>query len=141
PAHDRFERNIGNRFRRKLPLKSENTGCGSRNDKGRRSSEMSARFMKYVWDSTVPRRLKHVLVKLAFHANEDGAQVFPSAKTLARACGLTERAVRSILSQLRKMGVIEVTEPADTVTKKPTVYRIVVSALPGLREARRRRFQ
>mgnify|MGYP001950276025 CR=1 FL=1 len=102
---------------------------------------MSARMMMYVWDSTIPRHLKHILIKLAFHADEYGEQAYPSAKNLARACGLKERAVRSALSQLRKMGVIEIMELADPVTKKPTVYRIVVHALPGIREARRRRFQ
>lgn len=55
---------------------------------------------------------KFVLVGLANHAGPDGSGAFPSAATLVRYTGLSERAVRTCLDRLEAEGVIRPCDPA-----------------------------
>jgi hypothetical protein len=54
---------------------------------------------------------KFVLVALANHAGPDGTGAFPSAATLVRYTGLSERTVRSCLDRLEAGGIIRRCDP------------------------------
>lgn len=49
---------------------------------------------------------RHVLLVLANYADVNGKAAFPSADTLVRQTGLSERAVRNKLAEMEEMGVI-----------------------------------
>lgn len=55
---------------------------------------------------------KFVLVGLANHAGPDGSGAFPSARTLMRYTGLSERTVRACLGRLEAAGLIRGCDPA-----------------------------
>ena len=55
---------------------------------------------------------KFVLVGLANHAGPDGTGAFPSAATLVRYTGLSERTVRGCLARLAAEGIIRPCDPA-----------------------------
>jgi len=55
---------------------------------------------------------KFVLVGLANHAGPDGSGAFPSARTLMRYTGLSERTVRACLGRLEAAGLIRPSDPA-----------------------------
>jgi Helix-turn-helix domain len=54
---------------------------------------------------------KLVLVGLANHAGPDGTGAFPSAATLVRYTGLSERTVRTCLDRLEAAGIISPCDP------------------------------
>ena len=60
---------------------------------------------------------KFVLVGLANHAGPDGAGAFPSAATLVRYTGLSERTVRTCLDRLEAEGIISPCDPAIVATR------------------------
>ena len=60
---------------------------------------------------------KFVLVGLANHAGPDGAGAFPSAATLVRYTGLSERTVRTCLDRLEAEGTISPCDPAIVATR------------------------
>lgn len=67
---------------------------------------------RYEWERLVRRcridpLTKYVGMMLAQYANSDGTQAFPSVATLARVTGLSERRVRTSLTELRALGLIK----------------------------------
>lgn len=88
---------------------------------------MSARLVSLVLASGLPAYLRLPAVVMAHHAAPDGSRVFPSVRTVARACGLKERRTRGILAELRDLGILR----AAGVTRFGTVrYAFNAAALP-----------
>lgn len=71
---------------------------------------MSVRIMSKVWDSQLGSHTeKLVLLALADNANDEGL-CWPSRKTIARKCDLSETAVRSQIKEFESAGLISITE-------------------------------
>lgn len=66
-------------------------------------------MMRASWEATLPSsRHKHVLVALAWHANDEGTNCYPSIQRLSTMTQLGERQVQRILKDLRESGEVEV---------------------------------
>jgi len=90
---------------------------------------MSVRVMSRVWQlrrEALGATEKLVLLKLADCADDDGANAFPSVRTLAEQCCMSVRATQYVLHRLRDAGLIEVQEEAQPGAYRPTTYRVVL---------------
>lgn len=80
---------------------------------------------------------RHVLLCLANYADQDGKAAFPSATTLAKDTGLSERTVRYKLDELEKAGVIVrgnqkiAAAYIDRGDRRPICYDIVMERGAG----------
>ena len=73
-------------------------------------TNMSVRIMSKVWDSQLGSHTeKLVLLALADNANDEGL-CWPSRKTIARKCDLSETAVRNQIKEFESAGLISITE-------------------------------
>jgi hypothetical protein len=70
------------------------------------------------------RTRKFVLLLLATWADADGGSCFPSVATIARAAGLTVRAVQQALACLRARGILQIEYKSGP--RQANVYRLVV---------------
>lgn len=71
---------------------------------------MSVHASAWAWKQEVDDpSTKLVLLKLADSANDDGV-CWPSQRTLARECGLTERSIRYKLGKLVNLGLLKIEE-------------------------------
>ena len=70
---------------------------------------------------------RFVLVCLANFADEDG-RCYPSVTTIARHCGMSERAVHTALETLLRLGEVELLKKGGTINKKTisNLYRVTV---------------
>ena len=87
--------------------------------------------MTVVWDIRWPTQ-NHLLVmlKLADHANDEGAKVWPAVATIAEQAQCSERTVQNVLKALRDCGLITVSKPGGG--SMPTIYAINVPLLKTL---------
>ena len=67
---------------------------------------MSIAIMTEVWKSVIPTGPKMVLLSLADNANDMG-ECYPSVRSIAAKCSMSERAVQGHVLTLEKMGVVE----------------------------------
>ena len=67
---------------------------------------MSVNLMSMVFKSDLAPTPRLVLLALADHANDEGYSIWPSANSLAKKTGLSERATKRALSQLTQMGLL-----------------------------------
>ena len=74
---------------------------------------------------------KAVLIGLANHADPDGRNCRPSVKRLMAYTSLSESTVRTKLSELRKDGIIKITQEAGQ--HRPTVYWVDIQALKKIK--------
>jgi len=72
---------------------------------------------------------KLVLIALADFAADDGTSVYPSVKTIADKCDLSERATRYTLRKLQKAGLLEMEREASQHTSRR--YLIHIEAVRG----------
>lgn len=86
---------------------------------------MSVKIIKQVWEKELPRDQQTVLLALAYHADDDGNNVFPSNELIAWRTDYSERQVQRIKRDLEASGILIVTAPANR--HKPTTYRIDMS--------------
>jgi len=90
---------------------------------------MSVTAMAWVWRQNLTPASKIVLLAIADHADDDGANAYPSKSTLALKTGYSERQVIRIVNELTDGGwLVEERRnvagiPAD---RMPKVYRIVM---------------
>lgn len=66
-----------------------------------------------------------MLIAIANHANEFGANSYPNLETLAREAGLSVRQVQRSVAQLQEMGELK----ATTRFKTSNLYQIVLPSL------------
>jgi len=76
---------------------------------------------------------KLVLIALADFAADDGTSVYPSVKTIADKCDLSERATRYTLRKLQKAGLLEMEREASQHTSRR--YLIHIEAVRGAKRA------
>ena len=74
---------------------------------------MSIALMTAAWALDLPSTEKLVLLALADNANDSGC-CWPSMATIARKCGLTDRAVRAAMRRLEEGGHVSSSERAGT---------------------------
>lgn len=85
---------------------------------------------------------RHVLLVLANYADHEGRCAFPSAATLARNTGLTERGVRMKLAELQKLGAIRLGNQAivaahiDRADRRPVVYDLCITGVNPVHPAK-----
>lgn len=85
---------------------------------------------------------RHVLLVLANYADHEGRCAFPSAATLARNTGLTERGVRLKLAELQKLGAIRLGNQAivaahiDRADRRPVVYDLCITGVNAVHPAK-----
>lgn len=85
---------------------------------------MSLEATNIVWSSKLTGSRKLVLLRLADYADKDGGSVYPSVKSLAAACCLSERAVQYTLRGLEADGLLVVVANATGGRGKAREYRI-----------------
>lgn len=68
---------------------------------------MSLQTIQAVHQSRLEPRLRHLAQTLAFYADDQGGQIWPSLSTLANNMGVSDRAVRFGLKALITKGVLE----------------------------------
>lgn len=85
---------------------------------------------------------RHVLLVLANYADHEGRHAFPSAATIARNTGLTERGVRLTLAKLQKLGAITpgnqaiVAAHIDRADRRPVVYDLCITGVNAVHPVR-----
>jgi hypothetical protein len=67
---------------------------------------MSVKIMGMVWDSSLPRNEKFILLAYADHADHEGGNIYPAVATIAKKTGYNERMVRRITKALTERGVL-----------------------------------
>jgi hypothetical protein len=82
---------------------------------------MSIEAQEYVWGIPMEAPLKLVAIALAWHANKDGTNAFPSKATLMDLTGYRERTVQRHLARLVELDIVQVQKPAGG--HRPTTYR------------------
>ena len=93
---------------------------------------MSIKVMSAVFDAGGLRPAqKSVLLALADHANEDGNSIYPSVNRVVIKTGLSERAVRKALSELRNENLLIVVR--ESTQHFPTEYAINLRKLQSLK--------
>ena len=96
------------------------------------SIQVIAKVLPKRWGSTTR---KIVAIKLADVAREDGSKIYPSVATVASESELSERQVQRVLEEFRKEGLLIVVRKGGG-RNKPTEYRLNLSAIDGLPDAR-----
>jgi hypothetical protein len=86
---------------------------------------VSIKVMTFVWES-FPGSGGDLVVLLAMadHCDDEGGNIFPSVKTLARKSRMSERGVQKILRALEADGWIVMTEEADHARQRARCYQI-----------------
>lgn len=82
--------------------------------------------MGYVLGIAMEPPLKLVALALAWHANKDGTNAFPSKALLAEETGLGERTVQRHLARLVAIDVVQIQARAGG--HRPTTYRFALTA-------------
>lgn len=92
---------------------------------------MSIRLMTLVWDIRWPTQ-NHLLVmlKLADHANDEGAKVWPAVATIAEQAQCSERTVQNVLRAFRTCGLVNVVKQGGGAS--PTIYSLNVPLIGAL---------
>ena len=85
---------------------------------------MSVKVMTWVWALDLESYSKFVLLKLADCADDEGGNSYPSVRTVAHICGLSERTVQRILKRFTESGVIEVAANEKGGWRRSRVYRL-----------------
>jgi len=96
---------------------------------------VSIQAMAWAMDQTVVANptARHVLLVLANYADVKGKAAFPSAETIVRQTGLSERSVRNKLAEMEEIGVIVRGNQAivqayiDRGDRRPICYDIVMN--------------
>jgi biotin operon repressor len=99
---------------------------------------MSYRIQPLIWRAQLDPTAKLVLLKMADHADHDGANVYPSVPAIASACGLKDRAVQSAIRRLRDLGAVIEVRPADFGARRPTEYRLNLTRIEALADDQHR---
>lgn len=77
-----------------------------------------------------PASLKLVAVVMAVHANKDSARFWPSVRTLAAECSLSETQLKRILAQMRELQLLRKVEASAGGSRSATtVYEFDLSQL------------
>jgi hypothetical protein len=95
---------------------------------------MSYRLIDQVRRSQLPPTLKLVAWTLANYARDDGRSIYPGLARLVTETGLGRATVYRALRALQDRGVLQVEQPH--APHRPTHYRLEVSSLPMMREAK-----
>jgi len=89
---------------------------------------MSIKLMSEVWRCELSRPEQAILLALADHADDSGANVFPSIAHIGWKTGYSDRQVQRIMSSLRERSILEIVAPATW--NKPTEYQITLANAP-----------
>ncbi|MCC6943761.1 MAG: hypothetical protein IT335_04230 [Thermomicrobiales bacterium] len=91
---------------------------------------MSARVAGLVWQSSLSRLDKYLMLALADHAHDDGSHVFPSVPMVAWKTMYEERQVRRRLREFEELGYLVRETEGMGGRGRSTLYRIDLDALP-----------
>jgi hypothetical protein len=97
---------------------------------------MGLKLQRLVLGSALPARLRFLTTVLALYGDEDGGNIYPSIDRLAREIDVHRTGVMLKLKELRSLGVL-VVERKGGGRRRPTLYRLVIDALPVAAENRR----
>lgn len=61
---------------------------------------MSVKIMGMVWDCSLPRDMKFILLAYADHADHEGKSIYPAVATIMKKTGYSERSVQAITRKL-----------------------------------------
>jgi hypothetical protein len=100
---------------------------------------MSGLLAGKVWLSDLSPRLKPLAATLADIANDDGTSIYPSVQYVAWRLGRSKRFVQGGLSQLRRLGVLEVVANSLGGRGLTVEYRMIEKRLPDRPSWRHRR--
>src|SRR5438093_12579494 len=97
---------------------------------------MSWQAVQRCWGLELDRSHLLVLIAFAEHADPRGCESFPSLERVAWMTGFSTRWVRSLVSDLRSLGVLVPERRANQ--RRPTTYKIQVDALRHRSDGRSR---
>lgn len=86
---------------------------------------MSIKLMSRVWEKELTPGQQRVLLVLCDHANDQGTNCYPSIGYIAWKIGISNKTVTEMISQLEKLGAIQVKRTAG----KSSRYRIRIDNL------------
>jgi hypothetical protein len=90
---------------------------------------MSWQAVEKIWASSLESHEKAVMAPTASHANKDGGNCHPSARTIAEKASLSDRQVRRVWADMRERGILEVVEWEQGT--RAVTYRIRFDRLPS----------
>jgi hypothetical protein len=90
---------------------------------------MSWQAQAEVWPVEMSPSNKLVALRLAWSADPQGSNIFPSTKTVAAECCIDRRTVRNALRFLEAEGFLVQVKGADPATWRPAEYRMDLQAL------------
>ena len=93
---------------------------------------MSSKVIGLVFESSLERPEKFILLALADHAKEDGSDVYPSIARIEWKTGYSERQIRTLMRNLESLGVLQMVHPGGSGPADVRKYKIVLSAIPML---------
>ena len=89
---------------------------------------MSGRLVSAVLDSALDAWLKPYAMAYASFGKDDGSQVFPSTRRIARGLGKSERQTQNAAAALRSLRVLQLEEPS--APHRAARYKFDIHALP-----------
>lgn len=85
---------------------------------------MSIHFMNMAWSLDLSPTQKLVFLAIADRANDDGV-CWPGQASLANKCGVTDRTIRTVIEQLKELGLLDVEyRQGEGLGRKTNVYTI-----------------
>lgn len=98
---------------------------------------MSVALMSLVWEIRWPTQSQLLIaLKLADHANDEGANVYPSKSRIAEQAQCSESTVKNALRAFRDCGILRVTKKGGNGPGSTTIYEINVDLLKRLAAAK-----
>lgn len=91
---------------------------------------MSYKLMGEVFGITLPGMQKAVLQAMAYHANDQGKQIYPSIQRLSAETGFCERTIKRQLKVMANASLICISKPSTPT--RPTEYEINLKAIRAL---------
>ena len=89
---------------------------------------MSGKLIGQVYERKLGHAEQSVLLAMSDHADDFGANCFPSVPYIAWKTGYAERQVQRLIARLRDMGVLILVR--DATRYRPTEYHVNLDALP-----------
>jgi len=93
---------------------------------------MSKEILLAVWERDLPHAEKSVLAAIAWNADMEGNNAWPSVGTVARRCGYSPRQVHYIVKRLKARGILVVQDRLGRRHGFVTAYSINLEGVPFL---------
>ncbi len=95
---------------------------------------MSFKLFNHAWDAEVPTQSHQlVLMKLVDCCDDDGKNIFPKIRTVAKAAKCSERHVQRVIGEFRRIGLLRLVKEGGRGQDNPSLYEMDIELLVLLR--------